>query len=193
MELGQLAKFIEQEADKLTFADEFKKYPMFRTHSKILSCPSIGRYYFLLAAAAKVLESKNAMDLGTCAGVSAMALAKYAKHVDTYDITWRRLAPGLFFDENFWRKDNMQFILTTERGSCVLPFHEYDLIFVDVDPHDGIQEAKIHKRIEETYKGHVFWDDVNQPAMAAFWETISQPKVTLSRGSIEGLIGLVRY
>jgi predicted O-methyltransferase YrrM len=52
--------------------------------------------------------------------------------------------------------------------------HEYAMIFIDVDPHDGIQETKmIGKLIEKQYKGIVLLDDIrlNQD-MYDMWTSI---------------------
>jgi hypothetical protein len=52
--------------------------------------------------------------------------------------------------------------------------HEYPFIFIDVDPHDGIQETKmIQKLVDKKYKGYVLLDDIHlNQAMQNFWDSI---------------------
>lgn len=207
MGIDDLAARIEVEADTISFAYELGRYPI-ETYASVISDPKEARFYFLLAAAAKILEPKHALDLGTCSGMSAIAMGKYALHVTTVDVTWAMLFPGLFpwFGREVpvqLERDNITAKLVKPddipcakwKNKPVEELKSCDLIFVDIDPHDGKTEYRIHTELmAQCWQGHVFYDDINQPAMSKFWKKISEcPKVEFSRGNVGGTIGLVKY
>jgi hypothetical protein len=67
------------------------------------------------------------------------------------------------------------------------------LIFLDLDPHDGIQEKKFIDLLEQVnYDGIIVCDDIEWfPAMSRWWNELKQPKYNVTKyghGSGTGLI-----
>ena len=65
-------------------------------------------------------------------------------------------------------------------------FLSSELIFVDIDPHDGIQEATVLDfLVENDYKGIMVCDDIGghgnnfHPPMHDWWESIELPTYTI--------------
>ena len=109
-------------------------------------------YYAILTHLSTYFNNSVIVDLGTHRGESAAALAyNKSNKVYTYDVSHREEAADIFKKEEF---QNIKYIL----GNCiednwsgmamlegVLPksdkeiFLSSELIFMDVDPHDGVQ------------------------------------------------------
>jgi hypothetical protein len=70
-------------------------------------------------------------------------------------------------------------------------------IFIDVDPHDGIQEKAFHEYFLATgYKGLVMWDDINLVDMNPWWNSVTEPsvkKVDLTAVGHHSGTGLIIY
>jgi hypothetical protein len=72
-------------------------------------------------------------------------------------------------------------------------FKKSKVIFLDLDPHDGIQETKFISLLEEIgYKGIVICDDIHWfPRMKQWWNNLKQTKYDVTQfghGSGTGLI-----
>ena len=76
-------------------------------------------------------------------------------------------------------------------------FLSSELIFVDIDPHDGIQEAAVFDfLVENDYKGIMVCDDIggrgqrgnSHPAMRDWWNSIELPTYTIRNkyGALKG-------
>jgi hypothetical protein len=59
-------------------------------------------------------------------------------------------------------------------GFDLLETEPWDIIFIDVDPHDGVQERKmISKLIDMNFNGILLLDDIHlNPEMQSFWDWI---------------------
>jgi predicted O-methyltransferase YrrM len=118
-------------------------------------------HYFFLASLSKQMPGKKIIELGTHNGRSTLALNYGNNTVYTYDIkNW--LVPNIFtgrpninfrlenlFDANL-RELNKEHILSS------------DLIFIDIDPHEGVMELEMYNWLKQNdYKGLILFDDIH--------------------------------
>jgi len=70
-------------------------------------------------------------------------------------------------------------------------------IFIDVDPHDGIQEQAFHEFfLANNYKGLVMWDDIKILGTKSWWDSINEKsiiKIDLSQTGHWSGTGLIIY
>jgi len=172
---------------------------------KSLSEYNQSHYYVILAHLSTYFNDSVIVDLGTHRGESAAALAyNKSNKIYTYDIAHSAQAADRFKKEEF---QNIKYIL----GNCiednwfgmamlegVLPksdkeiFLSSELIFMDIDPHDGIQEDRVlNFLISNNWKGIMVCDDIGMgrepgkenahPQMRDWWYTINLPKYDISK------------
>ena len=127
-------------------------------------------------------------ELGTWFGMSALAFAHGFSHdkskVITYDI--QNCIPEEHRLHSVYASPQVECRIGLIQNS-VETFSELlnaDLIYIDVDPHDGIQEFEYFALLKSIgYKGLVVWDDIKLPqgymnakgpGMQYFWDTISR-------------------
>jgi predicted O-methyltransferase YrrM len=125
-------------------------------------------YYWMIYRVAARLRPLIAFDIGTREGHSANMLAAGSKVVHTFDIDDKMgaelAAPNVVF--------HVRNLLTDPLPET---FVKPDLIFLDVDPHDGEQEKLFVEMFEEKFarKGfplYVIFDDVRLTSgMINFW------------------------
>ncbi len=125
-------------------------------------------YYWVMILIGMRLKPTITFDIGTREGWSANVLAGVSKRVITFDIDPK--------EGKDLRAPNIEFVvrnlLTDPPAETYL---KPDLIFLDVDPHDGIQEKEFIKLFEErcAVKGkplYVIFDDIRlTPGMVQFW------------------------
>ena len=134
-------------------------------------------HYKLLSYLSKQLpEGTQVADIGTCAGHSAMALVANPKiRVVTYDIEDHFRKFTHLFADKLTMKDHPQ--IEFRLANCLFPVEMHflrktPLIFLDVDPHDGIQEEHIIQSLKDYgFKGIVLCDDIHlNPAMENWWQ-----------------------
>ncbi len=115
-----------------------------------------GGYYYLLSYLSNLFEGKLFLDCGTQRGESAVALAHNKKNeVISYDL-YDKLNYDLI--ENY---SNIQFKLMDVKEEKLEIFRKATIIFLDIDPHDGIQEKYITDKLEEAnFKGILIIDDI---------------------------------
>ena len=158
---------------------------------------SIDHYHAILAHLSTYFNDSIIVDLGTHRGGSAAALSyNKSNEVYTFDITPHEEAVELFKEDEY---KNITYII----GNCIEnnwygqpmgPFStnlseplksekeiflSSELIFVDIDPHNGIQEAAVLDfLVENDYKGIMVCDDIGghgnnfHPAMRDWWNSI---------------------
>ena len=162
-------------------------------------------YYAILAQLSTYINDSIIVDLGTLYGESAAALSyNQSNKVYTYDVEHREEAATRLGKIEF---QNVKYII----GNCiennwsgmamlegVQPksdkeiFLSSKLIFLDVDPHDGIQENKVlNFLIDNNWKGIMVCDDIGMgrepgkqnahPLMRDWWNTIDLPKYDISK------------
>lgn len=124
-------------------------------------------YYKLLSWFSTHYNNATLFDIGSYEGNSAIALS-YCKqnNVVSYDINpllnLKAIPNNVEFKIGDFRVDEQ--ILKS-------PF-----IFIDVDPHDGIQELEFHNFFKEkNYSGIIVWDDIHlNGGMQNFWNTVQK-------------------
>lgn len=144
-------------------------------------------HYFLLASIGIQLQNKKIMELGTHHGRSAYTLnygnrlKNNQNHIITYDIN-NIIIKGIFDNtnidyriENLFdnenREKNKEFILSS------------DLIFIDIDPHEGVLEYDMYNWLKEhDFQGLILFDDIHlgpghmgvttDNSMQQFWDKI---------------------
>ena len=146
-------------------------------------------YSSILAYLSTCFNDSVIVDLGTLYGNSAAALAyNKSNKVYTYDIESREEATSKFKLEEF---KNVEYIITNciednwHRPADRDIFLSSELIFLDVDPHDGVQEQVVLRfLVENDWKGVMVCDDIGAPlverplhlAMRNWWDSIDLPK-----------------
>ena len=174
-------------------------------------------YYAILSKLSTYFNDSVIVDLGTLYGNSAAALSYNKTNiVYTYDIEHRAEATDIFKKEEF---KNIEYIIgdciendwkgfpiwDTHPNTWPTPYHIGDqpkndkeiflsseLIFMDVDPHDGIKEDRVlNFLISNNWKGVLVCDDIGtgrepgkqnaHPSMRDWWNTIDLPKYDISK------------
>ena len=157
---------------------EVKKIDLFSLANKIGDFQYSGyfmkdagiEHYKLLAYMSSLFADKTIYDIGTHYGNSSVAMS-YAKDtkIVSYDIIEMKRLKSL--------PENVEYRIGDFREDPEVlksPF-----IFVDVDPHDGIQEKDFHEFfLEKKYVGIVLWDDINANLeMKVWWDSIDETQV----------------
>lgn len=178
----QNSKNIEPYAHLVNWSDDGKLflYPPGNQHYKLL-----GYLSSQLKPGSKILE------IGTRWGVSAVALASNKK----ITVTTCDLEDQLGENHDDLRNvENIEYVI--DDGYNLLDkCHEYSLIFIDVDPHDGVQERKmIQKLVDLKYKGFVLMDDIHlNRDMIEMWRWIPVKKADLTRFGHYSGTGLLMF
>lgn len=127
-------------------------------------------HYKLISAVASFFEDKTVCDIGTHYGNSSIALSANPKvNVVSYDI--REMKRILHEPTNVtYRLGDFR----DKEDVLDSPF-----IFVDVDPHDGIQEREFDNWFRDhSYHGIVMWDDIHlNPQMEQWWNELTEDTV----------------
>ena len=117
------------------------------------------------------------VDVGTAGGLSAKALAQNQSNlVLTYDIHDKRSD----FEKRI--SDFSNILFKTLGANDISPewFSKVDFIYLDISPHDGIQEREFMDRIKPWFKGILVLDDVNNsikfPGLYRFFEELDREK-----------------
>lgn len=151
----------------------FKRFCSSAPYQEWLTTPG-PNYYKLLAYLTKQLPTGSIVaDLGTNYGNSAIAMASNEKiKVLTYDLTDLVNVYKLLPNISFRQKDCIQVV--DEYINC-------PLIFLDIDPHDGIQEMRLMEvLLQKNFKGLMLCDDIHHIPMQPFWNSIKLKKIDLT-------------
>ena len=190
---------------------------------------AISNYHIILAQLSTYFNNSIIVDMGTHKGYSAVALAHNKTNtVYTYDIKHHAEATDLFKKEEF---KNIEYIIgdciesdwegmpiwDTNSETWPTPYHvggqpksdkeiflSSELIFLDIDPHDGIQEDKVlNFLISNNWKGIMVCDDIvgganahetggvslSATQMQNFWNNIGLSKYNISTHKYAGISG----
>lgn len=148
----------------ITWAPHFAKYFVLQGGQEI---------YKLLAAISNQLpDDSHVSDVGTFIGSSALALSFNEKvQVMTYDTTNHIMKSDgtktIAFRPNIKR--------TIVSGQAVISkIAESLVVMLDIDPHDGIEEAKFINKLRHLgFKGLLVVDNINiNSAMKTFWQNV---------------------
>lgn len=148
-------------------------------HAKYFMAPAGNEIYKLLAYISKKLgaggdgeEPVTVSDVGTLRGSSALALSYNDKvQVMTYDTTNHIMkADGtktITFRPNVVRK-------IVSGQAVVSKIAESMVVVLDIDPHDGIEEAKFVTKLQQYgFKGLLVVDNIKiSAAMQTFWDNV---------------------
>lgn len=164
VDLSHLDRYIEWNYDQL----QFFEMPPGKNHCKLLAYLSN-----------QLSDGSKVADLGTYCGASAIALASNPEvNVRTYDVTdflpSDKLTCKNLQNVSFIRADCKERI--SELLDCLI-------IFLDIAPHDGIQEAIIFlKLLEGKFRGLLICDDIkcSQFTIQHWWEQIPLKKYDLT-------------
>jgi predicted O-methyltransferase YrrM len=168
------------------FPEKYEKHKINEMNTGIEN----GEHYKLLSYLSDLFENETILDLGTRDGLSALVLSKNNKNkVITYDllpkpeqmIPFENLIPNCEFKQMNVFDEDIEIIKSSK------------LIFLDLDPHDGIQEKKFSELLESiNYQGIVVCDDIEWfSAMNSWWNNLTQVKYNVTKfghGSGTGII-----
>jgi predicted O-methyltransferase YrrM len=144
----------------------------------------VGREHYKLLShlTSQLPDGSTVVDLGTLNGSSALALASNPNiKVVTYDIVNNLPDPNI--TKSILHMKNTEFRLKDGIQDMKAYIDMAPLIFLDVDPHDGVQEKRFFELlIENNYKGVVVCDDIHLNAdMDALWNWIPKPKIDVTK------------
>lgn len=149
-----------------------------------------GEHYKLLSFFSDLFTDELILDLGTRDGLSALCLSWNQKNsVITYD-----LSPKPVEMENFESLiPNCEFKQMNVFDEDIETIKKSKLIFLDLDPHDGVQEKKFMDILNDiNYKGIVICDDIKWfSEMSKWWNEITTVKYDVTNfghGSGTGII-----
>lgn len=148
-----------------------------------------GEHYKLLSYLANKFNNTTVIDAGTYQGYSALALAQNpSNRVKSYDI----MTLSFPFLQPYTNVELLNKDINNESKEvlCGAP-----LISLDIDPHDGEQEARfIEKLVGIGYEGYVVCDDIHLNAnMNYWWSMVTLPKYDITDiGHVHGT-GLICF
>ncbi len=161
-----------------------------------------GEHYRLFIYLAHQISNGIFYDIGTCSGASALALGSNpSNHVVSWDITedYRKAK------EYAWPcvdgMDNLEFRTKDIFEEPTWIYDVADIIFLDITPHDGVQERKFMEVLDASnFEGILILDDIRgggrvpkrYPKMVEWWESIDRPKYELSYAHTSGT-GIISY
>lgn len=153
----------------------FVKYIAWNQMSAQCFLWDIGKAHYRLLAylSSQMPAGCTVSDLGTHTGASAIALAMNPNiKVSTYDTIQH--VPDIFI-ETYRSMPNITFYQKDCRDA-IKEISKSKLIYLDIAPHDGMQEQDVlDKLLALKYKGVVVCDDIHfNDAMEAFWARATQ-------------------
>jgi predicted O-methyltransferase YrrM len=149
-----------------------------------------GEHYRLLSAFMLALKPKTVIEIGTFAGLSALAMKSYLGpdgRLVTFDLQpWNSIPERVLTFEDFadgrlvQHLDNLADEQTFERHRDLL--ESADFLFID-GPKDGVTEYVWMKRFQTLrFKNApiLLFDDIRLMSMVPFWRTLKHPKLDLT-------------
>jgi predicted O-methyltransferase YrrM len=149
-----------------------------------------GQHYKLLAALTSILQPLQAIEIGTHAGLSALAIQRALPpqgKLSTFDIVpWKQIPDAVLRPEDFSSGQLEQIVADL---SCKETAWEHahllrnaDFIFIDAAK-DGVMEWRLLEHFHEIglKKGAIlFFDDIRLWNMLAVWKSIRYPKLDVT-------------
>jgi predicted O-methyltransferase YrrM len=162
-----------------------------------------GEHYKLLTALVALLRPKTVIEIGTAAGMSALAM-KLALPEDgkivTFDVfPWQEYPRAVLREDDFadgrleQRSDDLSVPAGWQKNAELLRSAEF--ILVDAK-HDGVQERNFLRGFDEVGLDRgpiVMFDDIRLWMMLSFWHEIERPKLDLTSFGHWSGTGLVDY
>lgn len=144
-------------------------------------------HYKLLSYLTMQYNNILMLDVGTRQGHSALSLAQNPNNkIITYDI------------DNHWEDHgypNIEFKLLDINKETAENLLKADIIFLDIDPHEGQQETVFYDTLcRINYKGIVICDDIHLTnGMDNFWNRITTEKYDLTEFGHWSGTGLINF
>ena len=158
---------------------------IYQNHALRAPDPAGIEHYALLRCVSEYYQGRTLYEIGTYHGSSSLALSQGHNTVKSWDIVNVRkiLNPP----------SNIEYCLGDFRADPAVLLSP--CIFIDVDPHDGIQERQFHEfLLQHRYQGLVIWDDVHlNPAMSQWWHSVQNIRVDLTALGHSTGTGMVYY
>ena len=149
-----------------------------------------GEAFQLLSYITKQFNGITIIDAGTHYGWSAYCLKQNPKNnVITYDITDR------FNNEYLKAISNVEVKILDVNKEDHQIIHSAEVIYLDIDPHDGLQESVFTDLLDKIgWQGYLFCDDIHiNSGMANWWNSINLNKYDLTEMGHTHGTGLVTY
>ena len=152
-------------------------------------------YQLLATIASSCPDGTRFLEIGTRIGMSSLAIHQGSGGGTRISLTTCDIEDNIpegksvkaFPAINFLVKDGFELLEAEE---------PWDVIFIDVDPHDGTQERRmIDKLIETGFKGILLLDDIHvNTEMQAFWDWIPvRRKIDLTKFGHSSGTGVVLF
>lgn len=160
---------LKKEVKKISLVTQAKEMPNVE-YRGYLSEEAGMEHYKLLAYISSVYSGQTIYEIGTAMGNSSLALSySPTTKIVSYDILDTKCIITLPSNVEYKIGD-----FRLDPDVLKSPF-----IFIDVDPHDGIQEQAFHEFfLTNNYKGIVMWDDIISWGLKDWWPTITESSVT---------------
>lgn len=140
-------------------------------------------HYKLLASVSAQCDPGNTVyDIGSFVGMSALALAYNPEvRVVSYDVN-DCFTEAAVEDTTAKQCPNIRFqIADCTKPEEMAEIAKAPIVFLDVDPHDGVQETQIFQALQEAgFRGLLFLDDIYLDNMKNFWNSIPLRKHDIS-------------
>ena len=149
-----------------------------------------GEAFRLLNYITKQFNDITIIDAGTHYGWSAYCLKQNPTNkIITYDITDQ-------FDNKYLKNvANVEVKLLDINQEDISILHSAEVIYLDIDPHNGAQEKVFTDILLRTeWQGYLFCDDIHiNEGMKSWWDSITLNKYDLTEvGHVHGT-GLITY
>jgi len=139
-----------------------------------------GEHYKLLSYISSQFKNQLILDLGTRDGLSAFVLAKNGENkIITYDIAPKPIEMTLF--EHL--VPNLEFKQMNIFHEELSILKKSKLIFMDLDPHDGVQEKKIIEILDSiNWDGILIADDIEWfEGMRKWYANVKRTKYNVTK------------
>jgi len=147
--------------------------------------------YRLLKYLSSIHDGVTILDFGTSQGHSALALAQNKSNkVITYGLNLNGGAVSLL-----GKAPNVEIAALSVQEIEEEVILSSSFVFLDLDPHDGIQEAGVIERLKSIgYKGFVVCDDINWPAgMKEWWDSVDLNKYDVTEVGHASGTGIISF
>ena len=153
---------------------------------KLFLGPPGQQHYHLLAYITSMLpEGSRVLEIGTRTGESAIAMkiGNPSIKLTTCDL-----------EDNFNKFEDIDF-RKINGLDLIEEFKDAPFIFIDVDPHDGVQERVMIQKLKDVgFKGVLMLDDIRlNQEMFHFWNEINLPKIDVSLAGHYSGTGIVLF
>lgn len=171
-----------------------KKYATWHPFAKFFDMDAGVEHYKLLAFLASQCGADDVIyDIGTHVGYSALAMSHnenvrvvtydLVNHINTTDLTAKN-------------RGNIEFKLADcTQSNELVEIVKSPFVFLDVDPHDGIQEPHIFTALQNAgFKGILVLDDIHlNEGMRKFWDWVPLTKYDISKYGHHSGTGVVIF